>query len=71
MRKKLAGFGLLISLVVALYSASMVVGEEARLVDVLTLFFSGMAVGASLVSYLRCARTGGRVDALPTPEREA
>jgi hypothetical protein len=44
------------------------VGEPARLVDVLTLFFSGMAAGASLVSYLRCARMGGRDDALPTPE---
>ena len=71
MRKKLAGIGLLISLVVALYSASMVVGEQARLVDVLTLFFSGMAVGASLTSYLICARTKGRDSALPTPERQA
>ena len=51
--------------------ASSVAKLASREVKVLTLFFSGMAVGASLVSYLRCARTGGRVDALPTPEREA
>ncbi len=70
MRKKLTGIGLLASLVAGLYASIMVVGEEARLVDVLTLFFSGMAVGAAFVSYVQMARAKGREHALPEPERQ-
>lgn len=68
MKKKLAGIALLLSLVAALYSASMVVGEPARLVDVLLLFFSGMGAGASLTSYLRRLRREERHDAMPRGE---
>jgi len=60
MKKKLAGFGLLLSFALGLYSASMRIGEPARLVDVLTLFFTGAGAGASLTAYLRRACVGER-----------
>jgi len=60
MKKKLAGMGLLLSLAVALYSASMRIGQTARLVDVLALFASGAVAGASLTAYLRWACVGER-----------
>lgn len=60
MKKKLAGIGLLFSLALGLYSASMRIGEPARLVDVLTLFFTGAGAGASLTAYLRRVREEAR-----------
>ncbi|MCB1162947.1 MAG: hypothetical protein R3C71_14855 [Candidatus Krumholzibacteriia bacterium] len=62
MKKKLAGAALLVSLTVAIFGAAIILGREARAVDIVTLFASGFAAGASLVAYLRRVRTQGDDD---------
>jgi hypothetical protein len=44
---------ILLAVVAGIISSLSVIGREARLVDVITLFAAGFAGGASLVSFLR------------------
>jgi hypothetical protein len=44
---------LIIAIVAGIISSLSVIGRNARLVDVITLFASGFAGGASLTSFLR------------------
>jgi hypothetical protein len=51
-KTRLSIIGLLVSIIAALISGMLSVGSEARLPLILTLFFSGMAGGASLVALI-------------------
>ena len=52
-RRRIALAGLVICIAAGLISAVDVIGSEARLVHVLTIFFSGFGGGASLVAFLK------------------
>ena len=51
-RQRLSIIALVASVLAGVISSLLVVGREARLVDVLTIFFSGFAGGASLASFI-------------------
>ncbi len=52
LKKRVALIGIIISIVAGLISGIDVIGEIAKTPNVLIIFFSGMAGGASLVSYI-------------------
>jgi hypothetical protein len=52
-RQKISIFGISLAIIVGIVSALTVIGREARLPDVLTIFCAGFAGGASLVALIR------------------
>ena len=52
MKQKIAMFGIVLSLVVALLSAYTMLGM-VRLVDIVILFFGGVGFGITLITYIR------------------
>lgn len=52
-RRRIALTGLVICVASGLLSAMTCIGSEARLVHVLTIFFSGFGGGASLVALVK------------------
>jgi hypothetical protein len=52
-KQKIFLIGILLFIVAGLVSAISVIGRQARLVDVLILFFTGFAGGAFLISFIR------------------
>jgi len=52
-KKKLAAIGLIFTLVAGIISAFLIIGREARLVDVLILYFSGLGAGLSVAALIR------------------
>ena len=60
-RTRISIVGILLSIVAALLSSMLSTGSEVRLAFVLTVFFSGFAGGASVVSIIsdiRCRNRG-------------
>ena len=58
-RTRISIVGILVSIIAALLSAMLSSGSDVRLAFVLTVFFSGFAGGASLVSIIsdiRCRK---------------
>lgn len=60
LKRKLALIATIISVAVAAVTSLSLVGREARLVDVVILFFSGFGGGASLLATIRRAREPNR-----------
>jgi hypothetical protein len=56
LKRRLALAAALLAVLVAVISSVSLVGREARLVDVIVLFFSGFGGGASIVASIRPAR---------------
>jgi hypothetical protein len=52
-RRKISLGGLILCIVAGFFSSVYVIGSEARLVQVLTIFFSGFGGGASLVAFIK------------------
>ena len=56
-RQKIAVAGAALSMMTAVLAATLLVGSEARLVDVITIFATGFGAGASVMVL---ARSGSR-----------
>lgn len=56
LNRKLALIATIISVIIAAVTSLSLVGREARLVDVVILFFSGFGGGASLLATIRGKR---------------
>jgi hypothetical protein len=53
LKQRIALIGIVLGLVAGAVSASLLVGRQARLADVLVVFFSGFVAGASIVAAAR------------------
>ncbi|MEO7072672.1 MAG: hypothetical protein ABI300_06750 [Rhodanobacter sp.] len=54
-KKKIAVAAAILSIMVAVLASSLLIGSEARVVDVLTLFATGFGAGAAAVVLMRPA----------------
>jgi hypothetical protein len=61
-KQRMSVAGMIIGIGAGIISSVLVVGREARLVDVLTVFFSGFAGGASFVALIRSGSKKARVE---------
>ena len=59
-RTRISIVGILVSIIAALLSAMLTTGSDVRLAFILTVFFSGFAGGASLVSIISDIRCRNR-----------
>ena len=59
-RTRISIAGILVSIIAALLSAMLSAGSEIRLAFVLTVFFSGFAGGASLVTIIKDIKSRNR-----------
>jgi len=59
-RTRISIVGILVSIIAALLSAMLSSGSDVRLAFILTVFFSGFAGGASLVSIISDIRCRNR-----------
>lgn len=61
-RQKLSSIALVLSTFAGLAAALLLVGREARLVDVITLFATGFGSGAALIALLHTRTTPRKPD---------
>jgi len=52
-KERIALIGIICSIIAGLFSGIIMIGETASIANILIVFFSGVAGGASLVSFIK------------------